>query len=267
MDTARWVALLALSVSLALGCESGAPHDGYERRSAELDEIVPGEVVPDEIAPDESWVVPTDELLLDERKGGARIVGRLEPYPLNADPDRVLRIQVLGPVQPGLAERLEGAQVLDARFVGDAVVTIGADHVLRVHTPEGEKALDREVAAPMSVSGTELAYVRGLPPFFELARADVASGQATQVTNGMAPAWSPAFTPDGAIVFVSGAEGSPRLYRVDRGGEPKALPEAERTPASPIAPRFEDGLLVFEDEQGRAWLDVETGNIVRSEAR
>ena len=219
-------------------------------------------------APLETTVVLEEQPLdLDQRADGARIVGRLEPVPPNADPDRVLVIQLLrdgASIAQELAPGLDGMRVVDARFVGDAVVTIGADHVLRVHAGGRTAELDSHAYEPLSVAGTAVAYVRGELPFFEVARADVATGAVVAVTQGMAPAWSPALTPDGrAIVFVSGAEGSPRFYRIDGTGT-RALPPTARTPSSPIAPRFEDGLLVFHDEQGQAWVDLERGAIVRS---
>src|SRR5690606_35167144 len=99
----------------------------------------------------------------------------------------------------------------------------------------------------------------------ELARADTATLATEQLTQGMAPCWSPTITPDGAsIVFVSGASGSPRLYRVDHRGPPRALAQIERFPGSPIGPRFEEGLYVFDDELGTVWVDLDAGRIVRT---
>jgi hypothetical protein len=82
----------------------------------------------------------------------------------------------------------------------------------------------------------------------------------------MNPAWSPALTPDGtAIVFVSGIEGTARLYRAENG-EVRPLPPTERTPSAPVAPRFEEGLLHFVDHLGDVWLDPERGEVVRTPA-
>lgn len=244
-----------VSLGLGAGCESG------EHGAAQG--ALGGSVAP---APAVIGPAQDAERVLDRRADGARIAGNLEPVPPNADPERVLVIRTSG-LSPAIAAQLDGTRVVDARFVGDAVATIGPDHVLRLHTPAGVSELDREAYAPMSVAGARIAYVRGEMPFFEVAQADITTGAAIALTTNMAPAWSPALAPDGeTVVFVSGAGGSPRLYRIAGGGAPEALPETARTPSSPIAPRFEGDLLVFEDEQGTAWLDLEQGRIVRTSA-
>jgi len=256
----RWLGAMCACVSLGLGagCESGEVDGAGAARGALEDTVAPAPTV---IGP-----ALDAERVLDRRADGARIAGHLAPFPPNADPERVLVIRASG-LSPAIAAQLDGTRVVDARFVGDAVATIGPDHVLRLHTQAGASELDREAYGPMSVAGTRIVYVRGEMPFFEVARADITTGTATALTTNMAPAWSPALTPDGeTIVFVSGAGGSPRLYRIEGSGAPEALPETARTPSSPIAPRFEDGLLVFEDEQGTAWLDLEQGRIVRTSA-
>lgn len=264
MNRGLWLEAMCVCAALGLGtgCEPSEAREPGRARGA-LDSTGPDPSPARPVAP--AQAPHSAERVLDQGAGGARIVGRLEPFPPNADPERVLVIRAEG---TPLAAQLDGARVVDARFVGDAVVTIGPDHVMRVHTQAGATELDTQAYEPMSVAGSRIAYVRGEPPFLELARADVATGTAVTLTSGMAPAWSPALTPDGeAIVFVSGAAGSPRLYRIEGAGQPEALPQTARTPASPIAPRFEDGLLVFEDEQGTAWLDVDRGRIVRTTAQ
>lgn len=254
----RWLGAMCACVSLGLGagCQSGEVEEVEGARGALEQTVAPG--------PSVTGPSLDAERVLDRRADGARIAGHLEPFPPNADPERVLVIRTSG-LSPAIAAQLDGARLVDARFVGDAVATIAPDHVLRLHTQEGVRELDREAYGPMSVAGTRIAYARGEMPFFELARADVATGEVIALTTNMAPAWSPALTPDGeTVVFVSGAAGSPRLYRIEGSRAPEALPETERTPASPVAPRFEQGLLVFEDDQGTAWLDLEQGRIVRT---
>jgi len=256
--------MLAIVCCFCAGCGSADP-------AASGEHALEGSVAEAPVGPGPHSHGPDvrDEVVLDQRADGARLFGQIEPVPPNSDADRVIALRVVGPAAslPGL----EGARVTDARFVGDDVVTIGADYVLRVHFAGGEVvALDSEVFAPLSVAGTQLAYARGDAPFFEISRADVRTGAVQSVSEGMAPAWSPALTPDGrAIVFVSAIEGSPRLYRAEGSGEPRALAPTARTPSSPIAPRFvtepgEGELLVFEDEAGRVWLEPEQGRVVRT---
>lgn len=212
-----------------------------------------------------SLAAPQAREVLDRRGDGALITGLLEPAPADSDPERVLVLSA-EPALRAIDPALEGARVLDARFVGDdTIVTVGADHVLRAHAGGGSRELDAEVEAPLSVAGTTLAYARGDMPFFELARADVATGEVRAWTEGMAPVWSPALSPDGReAIFVSGAAGAPRLHRIAADGAPIALPALDRFPSSPRAPRWQDGTLTFEDETGAtALLDVATGRLVQ----
>jgi len=191
-----------------------------------------------------------DETLLDRRADGATLYGRVEAQPIDTDTPRIL---VLRAVRQGqsLDASLDGARVLDARFAGSSIVTIGADGVLRVHAHGVTTELDRDAEPPLSVAGSVVAYARGAMPSFELASADLVTGVVRQWTDGMAPVWSPALSPDAAeIVFVSGASGAPRLYRLEQNGAPVALPETASFPSSLRAPRWQDATLHFEDETG-----------------
>lgn len=207
--------------------------------------------------------IPTaapDEVILDVRADGAALFGRVVPPPPNADPDRVLVLRGERDGRPFLGS-LEGARVLDARFAGSALVVLGTDHVLRVHENDQVAELDAQVHGPLSVAADRVAYVRGEPPDLEVARADLRTGAVEAITQGMAPAWSPALSPDGTeVIFVSGASGSPRLYR-SHGGPARALPASPRFPTGPSAPRWIGDRLVFEDEQGVASIDLRAGTI------
>jgi hypothetical protein len=200
-----------------------------------------------EIAPARELAVGAPEIL-DTREDGALLVGTLEPATEGTDEERVL---ILHGILDGAAldRSIEGLRVTDARFVRDSIATIGADGVLRVHVGGVVREIDAHAYGPLSVAGTRVAYTRGEIPLLELARADVASGVALLLTENMAPVWSPALSEDGErVVFVSGASGSPRLCLLDRDGVRTI--ESDRIPSSPRAPRFEDGLLSFEDERG-----------------
>ncbi len=230
-----------LLLALALGCSS----EPASRAEAPL--------VEDALA---QAPLAAGELVLD-RRGDARLVGRLEPGVPNGDPDRVLVLRT-----SGVEGSLDGARVLDARFAGDSVVVLGADHVLRAHRGGQVIELDRQAEPPLSVAGTRVAYVRGEMPFFEVALADVDAGTARQITQGLAPAWAPALSSDGrTIVFASSSGGSPRMYRTSESGAVTPLPPSSRTPSSPDAPRLEGGLLYFRDEQGAAVLELASGEV------
>jgi hypothetical protein len=177
------------------------------------------------------------EVLLDQR-GDARLIGLLHDAPIDGDADRVLTLR--GDVPP----ELDGVDVLDARFGAQGIVVLGADHVLS----DGTTPIDSDVVGPIAVRGSIVAYARGQMPDYEIVRADLRTGAIETITQGMAPAWSPALSSDGReIVFVSSVTGTPRLYRYD--GAAHLLPPS-RFPTSPIGPRWENGVLAFEDELG-----------------
>lgn len=202
------------------------------------------------------------EVVLDRREDGAVLLGRLEPAPPNSDADRVLVLRGERAGQP-LDPSIDGARALDARFAADRIVVLGADHVLRVVHGGATVELDRAAEAPLSVVGSTVAYVRGEMPFFEVARADVVTGTARQLTQGMGPAWSPALSPDAAeIVFVSSVLGTPRLHRLRADGSVEALPASARSPSSPIAPRWSGDRLMFTDEAGTAEIELSTGRVI-----
>lgn len=204
-----------------------------------------------------------EEVILDVRADGATLFGRVVPPPPNADPDRVLVLRSELAGQP-IAPALEGARVLDARFAGGALVVLGTDHVLYAHEGGAVVELDAQVFGPLSAAGDRVAYVRGEMPELEVARADVRTGEAVSITQGMAPAWSPALSADGReVIFVSGVTGSPRLYRSE-GGASRALPPVERFPTAPSSPRWVDDRLIFEDEQGVAAIDLREGTLLFS---
>jgi hypothetical protein len=265
------------------GSLTGADRTTDDRRGAEHDLAGPSELAgasldgatlgtswpaatPDEAAPPR-YLATEPDVLLDRRDDGATLTGRPERALAESDPERVLVLVARDGAGNALAEaELEGARVLDARFAGETIVTLGADHVLRAHRDGLVSTLDAGVEAPLSasVSGTIVAYARGEMPTFELARVDVATGEAEALTDAMAPVWSPALSPDGRqIVFVSGATGSPRLYRIEGGGTPTLLPDVGAFPSSLRAPRWdESGTLTFEDEAGaRHALDLTTAEL------
>ncbi|MDQ3034264.1 MAG: hypothetical protein M3Y87_17785 [Myxococcota bacterium] len=263
----KLVISLGICAVLGVGCGTAEP----ARQSEALQTAPAPEVAPSEGAIDEPRV--DGQIVLDERADGARLIGRIEPVPANADPERAVVLRVLGDgasIASDIDPALDGARILDARFAGNGVVTIGTDHTLRAHAHGRAIELDTNAYGPLSVAGATVAYVRGHAPMLELARADVSSGTTVALTQDMSPVWSPALTPDGrSIVFVSAAEGTPRFYRIDGDGAPRALPPTTRTPGSPIGPRFETDdvegeLLVFDDELGTAWVDLEQGRIVRT---
>lgn len=204
------------------------------------------------------------EILLDGLEGRA-LYGRVLPAVPDGDPDRVLVLRT------SFASALDGTEVLDARFAQGQLVTLGVDHVLRLHAlqagvQDGEAVeLDGEVVAPLSVAGPYVAYARGIAPDLEIARADASTGAIDAMTSGMQPAWSPALSSDGReVIFVSGASGEPRLYR-SSGSQTRLLPRS-RFPTMPRAPRWEGRTLLFEDEAGLARIDLGTGQTLRASA-
>ena len=206
-----------------------------------------------------------ERVVLDVRDDGVSLRGRVQAAAADTDADRVVVLdahEAWAAIDPALG----GAQVLDARFVQDAVVTLSADHVLRVHRAGSSSALDEQAEAPLSVAGHVVAYARGDMPMFELVRADLQTQSVTVWTEGMAPLWSPALSEDGgSAIFVSGVSGEPHLYRVDGSAAPVMLEGVAHFPSALRAPRWLGSALHFEDESGSSFtLDVETGQLAVS---
>lgn len=204
--------------------------------------------------------VTAREVVLDERADGARLLATVLPAEEGSDADRVLaaRLEISGRLEyvPALD------RVIDARFVGaERVVLIDEHHTLVLLAAGEAISIDEGAEAPLAVRGESIVYARGDMPFFELARLDAATHAVTAITQGYAPAYSPAIDADGSVVFVSTREGRPRLHRVV-SGEVTVLAPTQRTPSSPRAPRLEQGLLTFEDERGTITIDVASGHEV-----
>jgi Tol biopolymer transport system component len=83
----------------------------------------------------------------------------------------------------------------------------------------------------------------------------------------IAPVWSPALSADGReVIFAASRSGRPELLRLDAEGELHRVSSGGRSPSSPVAPVWRGDLLIFEDEAGRARLNLVTGE-VEEEAR
>jgi hypothetical protein len=158
--------------------------------------------------------------------------------------------------------------VIDARFAEPGrIVFVDAAHVLWSVGGGDPIVVDEHVEAPLAVRGHDVVYARGEMPFFELARVHLDDRAITTLTQGYAPAYSPAIDEDESVVFVSSREGRPRLYRVYADGRAMALPATDRTPSSPHAPSIDHGRLTFEDERGTLTIDLASGQPVAGAAR
>jgi hypothetical protein len=157
---------------------------------------------------------------------------------------------------------LLGARVFDARSVDGGVVTVGVDHTLRLYTGEGVRVLDTDVIPPISIAAQKIAYARGFPPDIRLTVYQLDADQAVALLPELMPVWSPALSADGReVVFAASPNGRPELLRVAADGQVREVASAGRTPSSPFAPVWNGRHLVFEDEHGRARLDLETGEL------
>jgi hypothetical protein len=203
-----------------------------------------------------------ERVVLEAEDGEPTLAGVLEPVPPRTDAHRVIALDT----HPSGID-LHGERVLDARTVSDGVVAIGADRVLRHYTARSTVELDRGVLAPLSVEAGHVAYVRGVPPDLHLFVAELSTGRVEPIAPHLAPVWSPALSEDGReIVFATAAEGRPQLFRSDASGQLQRV-HSDRTPSSPRAPIWRDGVVTFEDEQGTVSVSLETARIEETEVR
>ncbi len=206
---------------------------------------------------------PSSTVLLDaraERAGTARATLRATPEPVPAGTD-AYRTMALDEAPPRLGIK-SGSRVLDAQFVEDGVVILGADHVLRHHTERGIKELAADVLGPLSAAREKVAYVHGEPPDITLAVADLRSGESVEIAPTLAPVWSPALSQDGdSVIFVASHEGRPHFFRADMKGNLESIPTGLRTPSAPVAPIWIEDELFFQDERGVVRFALETASI------
>jgi hypothetical protein len=202
-------------------------------------------------------------ILLDARAEGVhgeRAMLRATPEPVREGTD-AYRTMVLGEAPSKLGIK-SGTRVLDAQFVEDGVVILGADHVLRHHTERGIKEIATNALGPLSVAGDRVAYVHGEAPDLLLAVADLESGESTQIAPTLAPVWSPALSQDGEqVIFVASFEGRPHFFRADMKGNLESIPTGLRTPSAPVAPIWMGDELLFQDERGVVRFALETASI------
>ena len=188
---------------------------------------------------DQAVEVDEDVVLL-----GGLVRARLTPAPPNADPDRVLAL-----LEP-LEDLTPGELLTDAQQVDGGWAVVRRNHELWFHEAGQGRRLDTDVMMPISVRGTQVAYARGHAPTLEVVRVDVRRGGPEVLTEGYAPVWNPALGPDGSVVFVSGHDGGPGLYRVHSSRMPQQLSDEGAFPSSIEAPSFDGRVLRFRDESG-----------------
>lgn len=187
------------------------------------------------------------------RVAGAR--AHLAEIPPNADPDRAIVLD-----EP-LGDLPVGFRLLEAHRLGaddgteEGLLVLQTNHELWWRDARGARRLERDVEAPLSVRGRQVAFARGQMPDFEIVLLTIgaSTGAADFVlplTDGYAPAWNPALGPAGDVVFVSGRSGEPELYRVRPGEAPVKLVLDGPFPSA-IEPPIHDGVsLSFHDERG-----------------
>ena len=229
-------------------------------------------------------------VVLDGR-GEQLLLGHPLPSLPNADPAPRLRLERW--TGGGCAETPLGATpVSTARFLDSArLVVTTPDRRLLIVPLDGRppRLVDRSVTgvAGSTPDGRSLVYSKGDAPDQEIWRLDPGTGP-RQLTRGMAPAWSPAMSPDGrVVVFASMRSRLPAVWRIGVGdGEPPVpgdargspplpvmltalgvvsrpgeAPAVSPFPASPGAPLVLAGRLIFEDRDGVHHMTLEGGDL------
>lgn len=185
---------------------------------------------------------PPDPVILDA-DGDRLLVGHLDPVPPGTDTGLRLRVRLrVGGVETTWA--LADRDLVQAGFAGSGRIlatTLDGD-LLEVDPARGKpRLLDRGVVGAVGASpdGRHLVYCKGEPPELEVWRLDRPGGTPRPVTKAMAPAWSPAVSPDGrTVVFTSARSGVPALWIVEDDGPPRQLTNvgAAVAPAGTAAP-------------------------------
>lgn len=219
------------------------------------------------------------EVLLDANRSSTLLAARVLPAPTNAGPKRLLSVRWLDG-SPAGEWALSSRPILDVQFVPNtdgAVVLTAAQELVWLESKFAEPAeLDESAYGPLSVSedGRFVSYVRGEPPDVEVVRLDLQQRSAELLTHDLAPCWNPTLSADGhSVLFVSGATGSPELWRVDGNAKPVQLTRREGGthallpfPSGPGAAKWLGDTLVFQDTAGVHVLSVPTLRLIRSYA-
>ncbi len=199
------------------------------------------------------------EVLQDLREDGSRMFATVQAVPPNSDAPRSLIVRWLeaagGPAKWSFSDQ----PVLDARLVpraGGALVITQARTLTWLSSQESKpRELDSQVVAPLSLSadGRFVAYARGEIPDLEIVRFDLEHQAVDSVTQGMAPAWSPALSEDGSrLIFVSGVRGYPDFWEM-RQDQVVRLSDRQVNPvpfpSGPSAPILTESTLTFEDAE------------------
>ena len=193
------------------------------------------------------------QTLVLDATGDTRLVATIQPAPENGDPALHLSAHVErhGKAVP---TALDGRDVSFARLLPDgrflAITPAGALQIgaLRpgavsdgaVQNDDRVFTLDTGVfgAVGTSPDGRHWVYCKGAggdTADGEVYRID--DGRVRRVTSGMAPAWSPAISPDGRrVVFVSAYSGVPVLYVQDQDAAPVALVNGDVHPQRGVVP-------------------------------
>ncbi|MCB9614530.1 MAG: hypothetical protein H6722_18990 [Sandaracinus sp.] len=195
-------------------------------------------------APESPEVPPSEAARPDvvEAVLGAR--AHLAPAPVDGDPDRVIVLD-----EP-LGDLPAGYRLLEAHRVGDGLLILQTNHELWWRAEGQARRIEREVEAPLSVRGRQVAFARGEMPDFEIVTYDLDADFVRPLTEGFAPTWNPALGPSGDVIFVSGRDGTPALYRVRPGEAPRRLLDDGAFPSWIEAPIHDGVTLRYRDHDG-----------------
>lgn len=211
--------------------------------------------------------------------GGRILVGAPLPAPPDGDPMMEMTVSLLVDGAPR-AWPLDGRLLSHARLLPGGALAITTAGALLVNDgePGSVARIDEGVVGPVGASddGRILVYCKGEPPSLEVWRVDRSGGEwgpPRPVTDGMAPAWSPAVSSAGVVVFVSARSGVAALWRADDGPPrqltsravqvtPGEAPRLDPFPASLTPTLFDGSHIVFEGEQGVVAMSAE-GRVLR----
>jgi hypothetical protein len=210
------------AVTLLAGCQSGSPTASEQAPTLEIRAVDPSA---SPMAAFASRAAALGVEMIEVAEDGRVLAGRRLPVPPQSSARLLFDARFYD--AGGQEHELPFPQrIQDARFApapARVMALLDVHDVLYLWDGPGHEArrVDDGVFPGFAFSGSAemLAFSKGQAPELDAYRYDLATGQATRLTQGGAPVWGFGFAPgDGRIVYVDSREGFPSLMTMAPDG-------------------------------------------------